>query len=197
MSYFYNLYELAVITILLQNVTVGRTTKMLQGLLNKYGTTICFDERKMYAFWEPAELAQASYGDLRALSLGYRAKFLQSLSQSFSSAEIDEKALRHETQTELRRKLMKLKGIRPVSAQTIIVECFRRYGFLESMPPWETKIYSIVLFGHMDTHQEEVIAEIRRRWGKWKALAVHYIIEDLFWRRKSEAVEWLEKLIRL
>jgi hypothetical protein len=28
-------------------------------------------------------------------------------------------------------------------------------------------------------------------------LAVHYFWEDLFWRRKHEPVDWLEKLIRL
>jgi len=28
-------------------------------------------------------------------------------------------------------------------------------------------------------------------------LAVHYIWEDIFWRRKNEKIEWLEKEIRL
>ena len=35
------------------------------------------------------------------------------------------------------------------------------------------------------------------RFGEYEMLAVHYIWEDLFWRRKHEPVEWLEKLIRL
>jgi hypothetical protein len=35
------------------------------------------------------------------------------------------------------------------------------------------------------------------RFGEYQMLAVHYIWEDLFWRRKHEHVEWLEKLIRL
>jgi len=28
-------------------------------------------------------------------------------------------------------------------------------------------------------------------------LAVHYFRQDLYWRRKTEPVPWLEKLIRL
>jgi len=28
-------------------------------------------------------------------------------------------------------------------------------------------------------------------------LAVHYIWEDIFWRRKNEKIDWLEKEIRL
>ena len=33
--------------------------------------------------------------------------------------------------------------------------------------------------------------------GGYKMLAVHYIWEDLFWKRKNEHIDWLEKLIRL
>ena len=35
------------------------------------------------------------------------------------------------------------------------------------------------------------------RFDEYQMLAVHYIWEDLFWRRKHEPVAWLEKLIRL
>jgi hypothetical protein len=35
------------------------------------------------------------------------------------------------------------------------------------------------------------------RFGPYKMLAVHYMWEDLFWKRKNQDVEWLEKLIRL
>ncbi len=34
------------------------------------------------------------------------------------------------------------------------------------------------------------------RWGEWKGLAIHYIWEDIWWRREHEPVPWLEKLIR-
>lgn len=35
------------------------------------------------------------------------------------------------------------------------------------------------------------------KWGQWKNLAVHYVWEDLWWKRKHESISWLEKLIRL
>ncbi len=31
----------------------------------------------------------------------------------------------------------------------------------------------------------------------YRSLAVQYVWEDLFWRRKHEPVDWLEKLIHL
>ncbi len=33
--------------------------------------------------------------------------------------------------------------------------------------------------------------------GEYKQLAVHYIWEDLWWKRKNNPLPWLEKLIRI
>jgi len=39
--------------------------------------------------------------------------------------------------------------------------------------------------------------DIKKQYGEYSMLAVHYIWEDVFWRRKNEKIEWLEKEIRL
>lgn len=36
-----------------------------------------------------------------------------------------------------------------------------------------------------------------KKHGDYKQLAVHYIWEDLWWKRKNEHIFWLEKLIRV
>jgi len=35
------------------------------------------------------------------------------------------------------------------------------------------------------------------RFGEYKQLAVHYIWEDLWWKRKNKHIPWLEKEIRV
>ncbi|MCL5010698.1 MAG: hypothetical protein M1127_00590 [Patescibacteria group bacterium] len=35
------------------------------------------------------------------------------------------------------------------------------------------------------------------KYGKYKQLVVHYIWEDLFWKRKNEKIPWLKKEIRV
>ena len=42
-----------------------------------------------------------------------------------------------------------------------------------------------------------LLDHFERRYGGYRMLAVHYFWEDLFWRRKHEPIDWLEKLIRL
>jgi len=41
------------------------------------------------------------------------------------------------------------------------------------------------------------LALFGERFAGYRALAVHYIWEDLFWRWKSGEEPWLERLIRL
>ena len=43
----------------------------------------------------------------------------------------------------------------------------------------------------------EMLESFERRFGRHKALAVHYIWEDLWWKRRDEHIPWLEELIRL
>ena len=42
----------------------------------------------------------------------------------------------------------------------------------------------------------ESLLEFFRRFRGWEKLAYHYLWEDIFWRRKHEHIDWLEKEIR-
>jgi hypothetical protein len=44
---------------------------------------------------------------------------------------------------------------------------------------------------------EQLIELLTARFRPYRALAVHYVWEDLFWKRKHAPVAWLEELIRL
>jgi hypothetical protein len=76
---------------------------------------------------------------------------------------------------------------------------FHHLDELSHISPWEQKIYSKLFFDQDPDEPVAVDALLRtfERFGEYKMLAVHYIWEDLFWRRKYESVDWLEKLIRL
>jgi len=34
------------------------------------------------------------------------------------------------------------------------------------------------------------------RYGDYRQIAVHYIWEDLWWKRENQSIDWLEKLVR-
>jgi 3-methyladenine DNA glycosylase/8-oxoguanine DNA glycosylase len=186
------LYELMIVSIVLQNATVRRTVQMMNALLE------AFDSRTLYALWMPHDLRSVSEQDLRALKVGYRARFIKRLSDDFAARRIDETALRSMDLDCARRELMKLYGVGPETAQILLYPACHRYGPLHHVAPWQRKIYSRIFYGRPLVPAERILADLNRRYGQWATLAVNYVWEDLFWRRmRGKRIAWLEREIRL
>jgi len=193
----YSLYEFLVVTIVLQNATVRRSVQMLDSLFRRYGTLVRFDGRELYTFWSPEEIVSVSEEELRSLKLGYRAKSIQRLTRCFADGGMDEASLRGRDKELVRSELLKLYGIGPASVGMLLFELFHHYDAFDTISPWEQKIYSRLLFSKEMVPAEQVLRDVKERWGSWRMLASHYIFEDLFWQRHTRHVPWLEALIRL
>lgn len=192
----YSLYESLMISIVLQNATVRRTIQMMNALLEKYGDKVKFDNKEFWVIWPPEKLARASEKELRNLKVGYRAKSLKQISQSFAKGEFDEKKLRKKPPEELKNELIKLYGIGSNSASYMLFEVFHNHKVFDVLPPWEQKIYSRLLYNKRLVPAKKILSDIDKRWGKWKRLAADYVWHDLFWRHKQKPIDWLEKEIR-
>jgi 3-methyladenine DNA glycosylase/8-oxoguanine DNA glycosylase len=194
-----SLYEYLVIAIALQNATVRRSVQMLRALFERYGTLLRFDRHELHGCWDPATLADATEQELRALKVGYRARSLLRVSQAIAAGEVDAASLRGATVDEQRAAVLSLHGVGPASAGYILIDVFHAFDELAHISPWEQRIYSRLLLG---TSVEapapvEVLLDRIARWSPWRALALHYLWEDLFWRHRAEPIEWLAPLIRL
>ncbi|KKW01963.1 MAG: hypothetical protein A2898_00995 [Candidatus Kerfeldbacteria bacterium RIFCSPLOWO2_01_FULL_48_11] len=193
----YTLYELLVIAIVLQNATVRRSQQMLDALLAKFGTHMFFDRKEFWAIWLPAALQRASEQTLRNLKIGYRAKFFKRLSKDFSDGKIDEHRLRGLSKKDAKEELMHLYGVGPETARILLFEAFHHVDTFDHVAPWQGKIYSRLFYGKKAVAASQIRKDILKRYGTYSMLAVHYIWEDVFWRRKNEHIEWLEREIRL
>lgn len=192
------LYTMLMVYIVLQNATVRRTVQMMNNLLEKYGQKVRFDRKEMYVFWTPETLDRASEEDLRNLKVGYRAKFLKRISSDFIQGKIDEEAIKKLPKEEAKRELLKLYGIGPASVGYLLFEVFRHYDVFDTLPPWEQKILSRLIYSKPLVPAKKILRDVEKRWGGWRSLAIHYIWEDIFWQRKQgKKIDWLEKEIRL
>lgn len=194
------LYEYLLIAIVLQNATVRRSVQMLQTLLEHYGDRLKYDGRTLYGFWEPAALNIVSEEELRSLKVGYRAKSIQRVTAAFASQGLDELALRALTPAARREALLGLYGIGPASVGYILFDVFHQWDELNYISPWEQKIYSKLFFDadpETPMPAERLLDLFRARFGGYRMLAVHYLWEDLFWKRRQGGLDWLDKLIRL
>jgi N-glycosylase/DNA lyase len=193
-----SLYELLIIAIVLQNATVRRSVQMMNNLFNTYGSKLKFDNKELFAYWKPEDLANVKEEELRSLKVGYRARMIKKVSDSFVKGEINEFELRKMTTEEAKDELMKLYGVGPATAQIILGEYLRRYDLFDLKGKlWEQKILSRILFKKKLVPAQKIINLFERRYGKWKGLAFHYIFTDLFWKHKERKIKWLEKEIRM
>ena len=193
----HNLYELLIIAVVLQNATVRRTVQMMNALLDNYGVKLKFDDKELFVIWLPAELENVTEQDLRDLKVGYRAKFIKRLSKDFAEGKVDEKKLRTLDQDNSKKELMKLYGVGPETARILLFEVCHQYNTFDHIAPWQQKIYSRLFYNKPLVSAKKIREDIKKRYGKYAMLAVHYIWEDIFWKRKHEHIPWLENEIRL
>jgi len=194
-----SLYEYLVIGIVLQNCTVRRSIQMMQVLFEKYGTLLEFDGRKLWCFWEPGGLNNVAEEELRALKVGYRAKSIKRTDDHFGQGLIDEMKLRKKDRDTQMKELLRLYGVGPATVWYLLFDVFHHWDFFNHISPWEQKIYSKLFFDKDPENPVPVEKLLKHfeKYGDYKQLAVHYIWEDLWWKRKNEHIPWLEKLIRV
>lgn len=195
-----SLYEYLMIAIVLQNATVRRSVSMMQTLLANYGTLLSFGGKELHCFWAPETMDKVGEQELRDLKIGYRAKSVKRVTEAFAGKQIDEYSLRGRPRDEQRSALLALYGIGPASVGYILFDVFHHLDELSYISPWEQRIYSKLFFNTSPEEPVEVARLLQffeQQYGRHKMLAVHYFWEDLFWKRRYENIEWLEKLIRL
>ena len=189
-----DLYDYLMIAILLQNCTVKRTAQMTKTMLEKYGAPLEFDRHRLYCFWSPTRLLRVPEQELRDLKVGYRAKTFLRVSQDFVDGKISEIEMRKLDNAALRKALLSIYGVGPASLDYLMRDVFHRRDALNTVPPWEAKIYSRIL-GINNVDSVRILDLIKRCYDSWRAVAVHYLYMDLCWRHKAKRIDWLEKLL--
>lgn len=190
----FSLYELQCIAIVLQNAHVSRSVTMLEALLGRFGSAVRFGGGSLSAFWTPSELAAVRDEELRELKVGYRSKSFSRVSQFFKERPNFEEELRTLSREEAAKQLREIYGVGPATACYLLFESLKHFDAFDHVSPWEQKILSRLLFQRKLVSAARILKEAEKRWGQWRMLAVHYIFEDLFWRRMQERIEWLEEI---
>ncbi len=188
-----SLYDLLMITILLQNTPVRRTETMTRAMLETYGDLLGFDGQRLYCFWPAERIARSSEEKLRALKVGYRAKLFLRASEDYLA--LDEQDLRNRDDESLRKALLAIYGVGPASVDYLMSGAFHRKTALNTVPSWEAKIFSRILFRRPSASPVRILEELKRRYGAWRGLAAHYLFMDLCWRHREKPIDWFSKLM--
>jgi len=101
--------------------------------------------------------------------MGYRAPYVNELSQRVASCSLDLEALKHSTlpTTELRKELMGIKGVGGYAAANLLM-LLGRYDYVP-VDSWALKIVSTEFYGGEKITPKQVLSTFAK-WGKWQGL---------------------------
>ncbi len=104
-----------------QNSNVLRITRNVEDMCRTFGSRISFGDLTRHAYPTPEALAEAGEQALRALGLGYRARYVVSVAQKVARGEIDLPALRDASYDDALETLMTLDGVGDKVANCIML----------------------------------------------------------------------------
>jgi len=143
---------------------VGRIHGMQQRLAAEYGETVDFDGRTYQAFPTPESLAARTEAELRDLSLGYRAPYVQRTAAMVADGEADPAAAVGRSYEAAREYLTQFVGVGDKVADCVLLFSL---GYLEAIP-LDTWIRTAIEEYYPDCEQGNYTATsraIRERFG--------------------------------
>lgn len=124
-----------------QNNNIPRIKSTVEKLSARLGKEFTFRGQTLYAFPTTRNIADASLSDLFDCGLGYRAQYLKEAAQGICLGQIDLEALSLLPTEDLKRELMKIKGVGDKVANCVTLFGFKR-GDSFPVDTWIEKIYS-------------------------------------------------------
>jgi len=157
-------------TILTTNTLWAATKRMNLNLINTYGPVLDGTPEKR-AFPSPAEIAASSPEVLReAVRVGYRAPAIHELAVRVASGELELESFKTSdlTTLELRKELLKIKGVGPYAAANLLM-ILGRSDFIP-IDSWALKLVSHEWYDGEPVTPAQV-EEHFEKWGEFKGLA--------------------------
>jgi 3-methyladenine DNA glycosylase/8-oxoguanine DNA glycosylase len=176
-----NLFEIAIISLLLQNATVARTTQMMTNLLDHYGRMAEFAGVRLKAFFTPEEIAGVDEATFRERDrLGYRAKYIGRFAEFFQAHDPDE--VDHASKADLMNEFQTIKGVGPYTAAIIASHAVRDPSAL-GLDVWNRKLLAKRFLNVDDAEAAVVMAEMTKLFPGYEGLAGLYVIEEAYRER--------------
>jgi len=167
------LFEDVLKTILTTNTLWSATKRMNLNLIKEFGPALAWPDRQTEkrAFPEPAEIAASSPEVLReAVRVGYRAPSIHELAVRVASGELDIESFKTSglPTLELRKELLKIKGVGPYAAANLLLILGR--GDFIPVDSWALKLVSHEWYDGEPVTPKQVEKHFEK-WGEFKGLA--------------------------
>jgi 3-methyladenine DNA glycosylase/8-oxoguanine DNA glycosylase len=172
-----SLFAEATLAILLQMAPLKRSKEMMECMIRNFGGVSEFNNKKIYVWPTPGDIAGLGAKELGKCKLGYRTKYIQQLAKVSKAGSPSLEDLRQLDPVEAKRKLLKLPGIGDYSADIINPHG----GF--PIDAWSADIFGKLFYGNEPKQGRGAIGKIKAegidRWGRFAWMAFLYVAHDL------------------
>lgn len=171
-----SLFEIAIISLLLQNTTVARSTQMMGKLLSNYGKKVEFDGQELLCFFSPEDMMDITEQELREICrLGYRAKYLPAFAHYFAKHDPD--LFMQLDRESIMAELQSIKGVGPYTAGVIASHALRDTEAV-GLDTWNRKIVAKALLELDDAEPDLVLAKLKELFPGYPGTALMYLVEN-------------------
>lgn len=171
-----NLFEISVVSLLLQNTNISRTTSMFSNLVRYYGKLVLFDGIALFAFFAPSDFSSATESELKEkCRLGYRAKYILNYADFFQLHKDNE--LRTLEREELLSMLKTIKGVGPYTSNIVASSALRDKTAIP-FDSWNRKILAEKLYSSDPNDLADLHSRIVNDFGEYAGLISMYVIEN-------------------
>ena len=163
-----DLFETVCSFIISANNNIKRIKLILSRLCERVGNSL---DGTDFAFPSPEQFLTLDEEFFKSIGAGYRAKYLAELGQNFLDFQkIDVSGLSTE---ELRKQLVKIKGVGPKVADCIMLFAFNRYDVFP-VDVWSERIY-IEHFNGTKKDRKKIAEDLVLRFGNLAGFAQQYL----------------------
>lgn len=166
-------YEALISFIISQNNNIPRIKSIIERLCQNLGEKKCYNGIDYFTFPSLESLAEKDEEFYKSMGLGYRAEYIEKTAKGLLNGEIDLEKLNTLSTEELRKSLLKIKGIGEKVADCVI---FFGFGRTDSFPvdTWIEKFYKEDLQGEL-TDRKRISTELVSKFKEYSGYVQQYV----------------------
>lgn len=178
-------FETLISYIISANNNIPRISKSVNLLSKNYGTKIEFDGKDYYLFPKPKQLENVPIDEYRKLGVGFRDRYIYSTVKDILDLKFDIKNIEKLSTEDLRKELLKLKGVGQKVADCIMLfSCGREEVF--PIDVWVERVMSLLYFKENGgaLRKKDILEYADKNFGKNSGI----IQQHLFYNMRSKMI---------
>lgn len=173
-------FETLISYIISANNNIPRISKSVKEISKRYGKKVIFEDQEYYLFPTPEELGQVSIEEYRKCRVGFRDSYIYNTVKDVLSGKFDINNVKNMDTLNLKKELLKLKGVGPKVADCILLfSCSR--GEVFPIDVWVERVMSVLYFNETSgkMKKKDILEYASNNFGKYSGIVQQHLFYNM------------------